>query len=107
MMSQCKFCSHPERDDFERSIVSKELTMSAAAEKIGCNKSSVGRHMRRHHDGRAPALEYEQMGRIQRHVSACEGGGFKPRRGLAIGTVAKNRAARQREGKRASQRQGL
>jgi hypothetical protein len=46
--SQCKLCKHPDRDDLERRIVSKELTMSAAAEKIGCNKSSVGRHMRRH-----------------------------------------------------------
>lgn len=44
-MTRCKVCTHPDRDEYERKIVTKELTMSAAAERIGCNKSAVSRHM--------------------------------------------------------------
>jgi hypothetical protein len=45
-MTRCKVCTHPTRDDYERNIVAKELSMSAAAELIHCNKSTVSRHMR-------------------------------------------------------------
>jgi hypothetical protein len=45
-MTRCKVCTHPDREDFERKIAAKELSMSAAAEEIGCNKSAVSRHMR-------------------------------------------------------------
>jgi hypothetical protein len=45
-MTRCKVCTHPARGEYERKIAAKELSMSAAAEKIGCNKSSVSRHMR-------------------------------------------------------------
>jgi predicted transcriptional regulator len=44
-MTRCKVCTHPDRDEYERKIATKELTMSAAAEAIGCNKSAVSRHI--------------------------------------------------------------
>jgi hypothetical protein len=44
-MTRCKVCTHPDRDEYERKIVTKELTMSAAAELMNCNKSAVSRHM--------------------------------------------------------------
>jgi hypothetical protein len=45
-VTQCTFCNHPEREEIERKIASRELTMSAAADRLSCNKSSVSRHMR-------------------------------------------------------------
>jgi len=45
-VSQCKVCNHPDREEFERKIASKELSMSKIAVEIGCNKSSISRHMR-------------------------------------------------------------
>lgn len=44
-MTRCKLCTHPNRDEYEQKIATKELTMSAAAAAIGCNKSAVSRHM--------------------------------------------------------------
>jgi hypothetical protein len=56
-MTQCKVCTHPDRDEYERKITTKELSMSAAAEAIGCNKSTVSRHMR----GCLKALDVERV----------------------------------------------
>jgi hypothetical protein len=44
-MTRCKVCTHPDRDEYERKISTKELSMSAAAELIHCNRSAVSRHM--------------------------------------------------------------
>jgi hypothetical protein len=44
-MTRCKVCTHPDKEDYERKIVTKELTMSAAAELMNCDKSAVSRHM--------------------------------------------------------------
>jgi len=45
-LTQCTFCNHPDREEYERKIVTKKLSMSAVAVKLNCNKSSVSRHMR-------------------------------------------------------------
>jgi len=44
-MTRCGFCMHPKREEYERKIVSKELSMSRVAQLMNCNKSSVSRHM--------------------------------------------------------------
>jgi hypothetical protein len=44
-MTRCKVCTNPDRADYERKIATKELSMSAAAQLIHCNKSAVSRHM--------------------------------------------------------------
>jgi hypothetical protein len=44
-MTRCKVCTNPDREEYERKIAAKELTMSAAAELMMCNKSAVSRHM--------------------------------------------------------------
>ncbi len=45
-MTRCKVCTHPNREDFERKIATKALSMTEAAEFMHCNKSTVSRHMR-------------------------------------------------------------
>lgn len=44
-VTRCKVCTHPDRDEYERKIAAKELTMSAAAQLMNCNKSAVSRNM--------------------------------------------------------------
>jgi hypothetical protein len=45
-MTRCKVCTHPDRDEYERKIATKELSMTEAAQLMNCNKSAVSRHMR-------------------------------------------------------------
>jgi hypothetical protein len=45
-MTRCSFCLHPQRQEFERKIASKELSMSKAAQLMDSNKATVSRHMR-------------------------------------------------------------
>ena len=44
-MTRCKMCTHPDKDDYERKIATKALSMTEAAEFMHCNKSTVSRHM--------------------------------------------------------------
>ena len=44
-MTRCKICTHPDREEYERKIAAKELTMSKAAQLMNSNKSTVSRHM--------------------------------------------------------------
>jgi hypothetical protein len=39
-------CKHPDREELERKIASKELSMTAAANLANSNKATVSRHMR-------------------------------------------------------------
>jgi len=39
-------CKHPDREELERKIASKELSMTAAAKLANSNKATVSRHMR-------------------------------------------------------------
>jgi len=45
-MTRCSFCRHAQRAEYERKIISKELTMSEAAQLMNSNKATVSRHMR-------------------------------------------------------------
>jgi len=44
-MTQCTFCNHRDAALLEQQIVTKQLTQAQAATIIGCNKSTVSRHM--------------------------------------------------------------
>ena len=46
-MTSCKLCNHPERAAVERKIAAKNLSMSAAAQIVGCDKASVSRHIKK------------------------------------------------------------
>ena len=44
-MTQCTFCNHRDAALLEQQIAIKQLTQAQAARIIGCNKSTVSRHM--------------------------------------------------------------
>ena len=44
-MTQCSFCNHRDAALLEQQIAIKQLTQAQAARIIGCNKSTVSRHM--------------------------------------------------------------
>ncbi len=44
-MTQCQFCNHRDAALLEQQIAIKQLTQVQAATIIGCNKSTVSRHM--------------------------------------------------------------
>jgi len=44
-MTQCSFCNHRDAALLEQQIAIKELTQAQTAKIIGCNKSTVSRHM--------------------------------------------------------------
>jgi hypothetical protein len=48
MTGLCKTCAHPDRAEIERKIASKELSLTAAAERIGCATSAVHYHYYNH-----------------------------------------------------------
>jgi hypothetical protein len=45
-VSQCTFCNYRDAALLEQQIATKQLALSQAAKIIGCNKSTVSRHMR-------------------------------------------------------------
>jgi|GEM_PF-2759382 predicted transcriptional regulator len=44
----CTLCGHPDKASIEQQIASKELSITAAARMLNCNKSSVSRHLKNH-----------------------------------------------------------
>jgi hypothetical protein len=46
-MPACKLCSYSDRAAIEQKIAARQLSMTAAAKIVGCNKASVSRHMSR------------------------------------------------------------
>jgi hypothetical protein len=42
----CKVCKHPKRSEIERQIAARAMNTVEAAKIIGCNNSTVSRHMR-------------------------------------------------------------
>ena len=47
-MTKCVLCNYPKRAAIEQKIAARQLSMTAAANVVGCNKASISRHMSRH-----------------------------------------------------------
>jgi AcrR family transcriptional regulator len=88
-MTRCAVCNHPEREAFEKDLALERTTAADVARAIGCNRSTVTRHLRNHllpglresyQAGAEPDLKHldvlaemkELYGRMKGHLSAAE-----------------------------------
>jgi AcrR family transcriptional regulator len=47
-MTRCAVCNHPERESFEKQLALERTSAADVARIIGCNRSTVTRHLRNH-----------------------------------------------------------
>ncbi len=48
MTTRCAVCNHRKRESFEKALVLERTTAADVARTIGCNRSTVTRHLRNH-----------------------------------------------------------
>jgi AcrR family transcriptional regulator len=48
MTTRCAVCNHPEREVFEKDLTLERTTAADVARSIGCNRSTVTRHLKNH-----------------------------------------------------------
>lgn len=46
--SRCSLCSHRDRDEFDRGLALGDVSQAEVARLVGCNRSAVNRHVKRH-----------------------------------------------------------
>jgi AcrR family transcriptional regulator len=91
MMTRCAVCNHKERETFEKDLALERTTAADVARAIGCNRSTVTRHLRNHllpelresyQANAEPELKHldvlaemmELYGRMKEHLSNAENG---------------------------------
>ena len=90
-MTRCAVCNHPEREAFEKDLALERTTAADVARVIGCNRSTVTRHVQNHllpelrqsyQANAEPELKHldvlaemkELYGRMKGHLAAAEQG---------------------------------